>query len=163
MSGFNDFVSTELPKRPFTSGDGTAGQMLVRSTNPLAVREMVWADAPSGTNVGGYTAAEILSGHQAIALDANGQAINASADNLAHQYVEALTTNAALIGDNVQVVMTGLFEHLGWNFTTDLPVYLGLGGAITQTVPPTALFVKVLGIAVSPTRIKVDFQPAIIL
>lgn len=163
MTGFTDFVSTELPKRPFTDSDGTPGQILVRSSNPLAVREMVWADAPAGTGSGGYTAAQVISGHQAITLDANGQAIVASADNPTHQFVEALTSSAANIGDNVQVVKTGLFEHLGWTFTTGLPVYLGLAGAITQTVPITAVFTKVLGIAVSPTRIKVDFQPAIFL
>lgn len=162
MTGFTDFVTTELPKRPFTAGDGTPGQILVRSSNPLAVREMVWADIP-GVSAGGYTAAEIISGHQAITLDANGQAIVASADNAAHQFVEALTSSAANIGDNVQVVTTGLFEHLGWTFTTGMPVYLGLAGALTQVLPGTAVFMKVLGIAVSPTRIKVDFQPAIFL
>ena len=125
MSGFNDFVSAELPKRPFTSGDGAAGQILVRSTNPLAAREMVWADAPAGTTTGGFTAAEAISGHQAITLNADGQAIVADAATPAHQYVEALTASAAIAGDNVQVVMTGLFEHLGWTFATGQPVFLG--------------------------------------
>lgn len=161
MTGFTDFVSTELPKRPFTSGDGLAGQILVRSSNPLAVREMVWADAPSGTSTGGYIAAEAISGHQAIALNAAGEAIVASCDNAAHQLVEGLTTNAASVGGDVQVARSGLLEHLGWTFTTGAPVFLGLSGEITQTLPVTALFAKVLGIALSPTRIKVDFQPAI--
>lgn len=43
MSGFNDFVQTELPLRPFVRTDGQEGQTLVRSNNPLAPREMVWA------------------------------------------------------------------------------------------------------------------------
>ncbi len=41
---FNDFVQTELPKRPFTNADGAAGQIPVRSTNPLAARELEFAD-----------------------------------------------------------------------------------------------------------------------
>lgn len=45
---FNDFITTELPLRPFVSTDGVAGQTLVRSNNPLAPREMVWADTGTG-------------------------------------------------------------------------------------------------------------------
>lgn len=45
---FQDFITTELPLRPFVSTDGLAGQTLVRSTNPLAPREMVWADVGTG-------------------------------------------------------------------------------------------------------------------
>ena len=48
MATFNDFVQTELPLRPFVAVDGNAGQTLVRSTNPLAPRELVWADAVGG-------------------------------------------------------------------------------------------------------------------
>lgn len=43
---FNDFVTTELPLRPFVATDGTQGQMLVRSSNSLAARELVWANSP---------------------------------------------------------------------------------------------------------------------
>lgn len=46
---FNDFVQIELPKRPFVNVDGAAGQMLVRSNNPLAPRELVWADVNQGS------------------------------------------------------------------------------------------------------------------
>lgn len=44
MSGFTDFVTIELPKRPFVETDGAPGQMLVRSDNPLAARQLVWVD-----------------------------------------------------------------------------------------------------------------------
>jgi len=44
---FSDFVTVELPKRPFVALDGRAGQVLVRSSNADRPREMVWADAPS--------------------------------------------------------------------------------------------------------------------
>lgn len=53
MATFNDFVQTELPLRPFVATDGTAGQTLVRSNNPLAPRELVWADGVAGTGGGG--------------------------------------------------------------------------------------------------------------
>lgn len=44
MATFQDFVQEELPKRVFTPADGTAGQVPVRSGNPLAKREMVFVD-----------------------------------------------------------------------------------------------------------------------
>jgi hypothetical protein len=68
MTGFTDFVQTELPKRPFVAADGAAGQVLVRSTNPLAAREMVWADsAGSGPgNLDGGAAATIFMASEAV-------------------------------------------------------------------------------------------------
>ena len=67
MATFADFVQTELPLRPFVSTDGAAGQTLVRSTNPLAVRELVWADAAAGAK--GDTGAAGQSAYQiAVAL-----------------------------------------------------------------------------------------------
>lgn len=47
---FQDFITTELPLRPFVSTDGLAGQTLVRSNNPLAPRELVWADVGTGAS-----------------------------------------------------------------------------------------------------------------
>jgi hypothetical protein len=44
MAGFNDFVQVELPLRPSVASDGPAGHVPVRSTNALAVRELVWKD-----------------------------------------------------------------------------------------------------------------------
>ncbi len=62
MATFEEFVQTELPKRPFCASDGLPGQVLTRSANPLAVRELVWADAPSGGGNGGAGSGEILDG-----------------------------------------------------------------------------------------------------
>ena len=48
MSQFNNFIQTELPKRPFTESDGQPGQILARSNDPLKPRELVWQDLPTG-------------------------------------------------------------------------------------------------------------------
>ena len=108
-------------------------------------------------------ASQNISGHTAVALDAVGGAIPADASTAQHSAVLGIATGAALAGGDVTILSHGAFEHLGWTFTPGLPVFLGLAGALTQTVPPTALFSKVLGMAVTPTRISVDFQPAIFL
>ncbi len=44
MADFNEFVQLELPRRPFVSTDGGPGQVLVRSNNPHAIRELVWSN-----------------------------------------------------------------------------------------------------------------------
>jgi hypothetical protein len=71
MPTFEEFVQIELPKRPFCAGDGLPGQVLVRSSNPQAVRELVWADAaPGGGGSGGAGSGEILDGGDR--MDTNG-------------------------------------------------------------------------------------------
>lgn len=47
MADFNTFVQTELPKRPFVNTDGNAGDVLVRSANTQAVRELAWVPQSS--------------------------------------------------------------------------------------------------------------------
>lgn len=117
----------------------------------------------SGTSVAVYPAAAAVSGHVAITLDSLGKVIPASADVPAHRLVAGITTGAAVTDASTEVVSSGIIEHIGWAFTPGATVFLGLNGAIVQTVPPTAVFSKVLGVAVTPTRISLDFQPAIFL
>ncbi len=115
----------------------------------------------SGSAVSAYIAAVALSGHTAVVLNAAGQALPADSTDSTHYVVAGITTGAATSGASVEVINAGVLEHLGWAFTAGLPVFLGLAGTVTQTLPPSAVFSKALGIAVSPTRISIDFQPAI--
>jgi len=117
----------------------------------------------SGASVSLYPAAVPVSGHAAIVLNATGQALPADASDPTHFAVAGVTVGAATAGDNVEVQNSGVLEHSGWTFTAGLPVFLGLAGAITQVLPPGVVFSKVLGVAVSPTRISLDFQPAIFI
>lgn len=120
--------------------------------------------APGASGATLYPAASAISGHVAIVLNSDGQCLPADPANPAHYAVAGITTQAAGAAlDQVQVLTGGVLEHLGWTFTPDLPVFLGLAGALTQTLPVTAAFSKVLGVAVSPTRVSLDFQPAIFI
>lgn len=86
---FSDFVSTELPLRPFVSTDGVAGQTLVRSNNPLAPRELVWAD--TGTGLSAYELAQSLGFQGSLAEWLNSlkgeQGLSAYALALQHGFV----------------------------------------------------------------------------
>jgi len=115
----------------------------------------------SGSAVSSYFSAVGVSGHIAVVLDADGQCRAADASVPADHAVAGLTIGAAAAGAPAVVVDRGILEHSGWSFSPGSPVFLGLAGAITQTLPESAAFCKVLGVAVSPTRISVNFQPAI--
>ena len=63
-SSFNNFIQRELPKRPFTDSDGSEGQILVRSNDPLKARELVWTDV--GTILDTYNKTQIDDSFAAI-------------------------------------------------------------------------------------------------
>ena len=117
----------------------------------------------SGSSISSYPAAVAVGGHVAVVLDSDGKVIPADAATTAHRAVAGITLGAAVQDAAVEVTAAGLIEHIGWTFTPGAPVFLGLAGALTQTLPPSAVFSKVLGMAVTPTRISVDFQPAIFI
>lgn len=102
-----------------------------------------------------------IGGHTAVVMDLNGRCIIADPTNPHHFSVTGITANAVIAGNEVELVTTGSLEHLGWTFTVGSPIFLGLAGVLTQTLPINAVFSKVLGTAVSPTRVSLDFQPAI--
>ncbi len=162
MSGFEDFVTLELPKRPFTATDGAAGQVLVRSSNPLAARELVWADMSTG-GTPTVIAGENISGHTAYVISTGGKAYIADPANPTHQFVQGITISAATADNPVQIQRDGILTHNGWFFNAGEVVFLGLNGQITQTLPITAIFQKVLGVAITPTAVSLNIQPAIFL
>lgn len=162
MTGFTDFVTLELPKRPFTNSDGAPGQVLVRSSNPLAVRELVWADMATG-GPATVVAGEAISGHVPYVFGASGLAFAASCDNPAHQFVAGLTISAAVANDPAQVQNEGVVSHAGWSFVSGAPVFLGLNGTLVQTLPVGAVFSKVVGVALTATTLNINLQPAIFL
>ncbi len=104
-----------------------------------------------------------LSGHTAVAMDADGLLIYADCTNPAHiGAVQGVIANAYGAGD-LAVVQTG-FElvHAGWSFSPG-PVFVGASGALVQTLPMGAVFAQVVGYALAPTRIRIDVQPPIVL
>lgn len=118
----------------------------------------------AGSALSSYPAAVALSGHVAVTLDAAGQAIPADCRTAAHAAtVLGATTGAAAAGADSTVVNEGFLTSPGWGLTPGLPVYLGEAGALVQVVPPSALFIKPLGYALSSSAMLIDLQPAIFL
>jgi hypothetical protein len=126
----------------------------------LAVRGFVPGDAPEGLVA---LAGETLSGHRAVILSATGAAYYADKNTLSHiGRVYGITVNAALVGGQVQLVRVGNVTESGWNWTPDVPVYLGANGVLTQ-VEPTIGFLQAIGIAVAPTTLFVSLHEPFLL
>ena len=70
-----------------------------------------------------------------------------------------LTLTATSDAGQVTVQRTGAVDDLAWNWTPGR-VYLGADGALTQS-PPSAGFDVLVGVAVSPTRLILNFQDPI--
>ncbi len=105
-----------------------------------------------------------LSGHQVIAVNALGEAVYASADDPAQVgKVLGISTSAAIAGALLPVQSKDVLEFAGWSWVPDSVVMLGLNGALVSTLPPGAVFLQVVGRALSATRILVGVQPPIYL
>lgn len=104
-----------------------------------------------------------LSGHTAVAMDADGLLIYADCTNPAHiGAVQGVIANAYGAGDPAVVQTDFDLSHAGWAFATG-PVFVGASGALVQAPPPGAVFAQVVGFALAPTRIRIDVQPPIVL
>ena len=165
MPTFEEFVQTELPTRPFVSTDGTAGQVLVRSSNPLAVRQLIWSDLPGIVVPTTYTAGENLSGHRMVVLDSVRNAIYADNTTMDHATkVFGLTKTAALQGDQVEVVRDVELQEPSWSWTVGGAIYLGSGGTLIQSAPVSpALFSLCVGFATATDRMFIKVGNPIIL
>ncbi len=126
----------------------------------------IWARGPKG-DPGSATLLRVgatpISGHSAVALGADGLLLPASCLTSAHLgAVLGVVTSAYVAGADALVTNNLPLEHAGWAWTPG-PVLLGTNGQLTQALPPGALFVQVVGRAVSATCVLVDVQPAVSL
>jgi hypothetical protein len=119
---------------------------------------------PSGGAGATYTAAEAVSGHAVLALDASGQAIYASANDAGHALrIVGISLSAAAAAASVGVQSAGYLEHAGWTWAPGALLDLGLAGAIVASPPVGAVFIQVLGRALSATRVHLVPQPPVFI
>lgn len=95
-----------------------------------------------------------ISGHRVVLLDTTGLVNYASNTNLSHATrVVGLSSNAATIGDPVNIAIHGEMTEPSWNWDTTKPVYLSNDGYLTQVEPvaPSAAFSMIVGFPISTT------------
>ena len=116
---------------------------------------------PAGGTTTVTVGATPLSGHSAVAVDADGLLIQADCINPTHRgAVLGLLANAYSPGDQAVVQTAFTLEHSGWTWSPG-PVFVGTAGQLTQTLPVGAVFSQVVAHALSPTLVLVDVQPPI--
>lgn len=121
------------------------------------------APASSPTLTVSVTAGVALSGHKAVVMAAGG-AVYADAATATHRgRVLGITTGAASSGAAVEVATAGPLTEPSWAWMPDLPVYLGSGGALTQTVPTGGGTLQILGIAITATTLQIHLREPIAL
>ena len=111
---------------------------------------------PSGDRIVSYPASQAIGGQRLVRFQADGTLAYASCNDLASAHtLIGLTTHAASAGESQSVLHLGEIDESGWSWTPDAPVYLGLAGVPTQQPPPDARLLRVIGYALSTTRLYV--------
>lgn len=119
-------------------------------------------EASGGENIL-LTAGPAIGGHRIVLVDGLLAAGYASKDDLTHiGRVYGVTLNAAGAGEPVTVRTRGAIEELSWAWTPLAPVFLGVNGLLTQTVP-TSGFQQVIGVAITATVLFVNPREPIVL
>lgn len=105
-----------------------------------------------------YPAIGPISGHRIVTLTSGGVQYASSDAAADAQRVLGMSTNAAGDGGEVGVKKFGEITEPSWSWDTQLPVYLGLNGQLTQVPPsnPTNAFSMVVGYPITPTSLFVN-------
>lgn len=100
------------------------------------------------------TASGALGGHRLVATDGAGGVMYASCDDTqVLPAVLGMTLHAATTGEAIAIRRIGEVDESSWAWTPGPPVYLGLNGVPTQTLPPGAIFGLIVGIPTTPTTL----------
>ena len=133
-------------------------EVLISSPPPVAITAgLQGPSGPPGADGDGVItllASGALGGHRLVAADGAGGVTYASCDDPTDlPAVLGMTLHAATDGAAIAISRVGEVEESSWAWTPGQPVYLGLAGVPTQTLPPQALFGLIVGIPTTPTTL----------
>ena len=146
---------TEKLDLSFSSG---MSQELVLSVTPF------FKGDPGDTAIR-FTSTGAIGGNRLVVQE-GGDLVYATNQNVEHgRRVLGLTQNAAGEGDILSILRNGRIVEPGWNWQTDLPIFMGTNGLLTQVEPVAgeAAVSLVVGFANSPTEMFVSIKEPIVL
>jgi hypothetical protein len=120
---------------------------------------------PAGGAALSKIAGENLSGQRIVVLRDN-LAYYADPTDLADVAVlTGMTLGAAIEGTSVNIQSAGEIVEPSWNWVADMPIYLGLGGTMTQAQPtfPAMAYSAIVGFPTSSTSVMLSFREPIAL
>ena len=121
--------------------------------------EAVGPQGPAGTNANTTitaVAGEDLSGHRAVVLVSN-IAYYADSTDVSHALkVSGITTGAALTSATATIQVNGELTEPSWSWS-DGPIFIGINGQLTQTVPSSGFILEVAK-AITSTKILINIK-----
>jgi hypothetical protein len=108
--------------------------------------------------------AAALSGHKLVVPLDDGTVNYGDSSNILHANRPVwLTTGAWGSGVTATLVAAGPVTEPSWNWTPGLPIWLGLNGALTQTIPVSAVFARQVARVINATTLEFTTQQPIML
>lgn len=109
-------------------------------------------------------ASTALVGHTAVAYNADGLLIPADCTVFTSLgCLVGVIENSYSIGSQVEIRVSGNIDNPNWSWIPNAPIFFGQEGTFVQTLPVGAKYSQVIGVALSPTKMFVSLQPAIVL
>ena len=113
--------------------------------------------AASGTLDVTITAMETMNAYRAVGYD--GLMTQPNVNSLS--IYAGVNRIAAVSGDSLSVVRSGLMTEDGWTWTPNAPIFINADGMLTQTQPTFGNPVRRIGWAISATTLNLDPYPII--
>ncbi len=121
------------------------------------------AAGANGSEAASYPTNSPIGGHRLVIRDNAGFVQYASATIATHAgRVIGITTTAVSSGP-VVVQSASTVTESSWNWTPNLPVYVGLNGVPTQTPVVGAVFSQIWGMALTATQVLIVIRDPIVL
>lgn len=111
--------------------------------------------AKTGTVDVRVTTSEIIGAYKAVGYD--GYTTKRTFESLSNY--AGLTRVAAVMGETIDVVRSGLIEESAWSWTANAPLFIADNGLLTQEVPVGVI--RRIGWALTPHKINLDPYPII--
>lgn len=117
---------------------------------------------PAGATVVQYEAAIPIGGHRVVVLESS-LVVYADSSVAAHaNKILGLSIGAVDAGGMASIQTGGEIEEPSWAWQPDFPIFLGINGLLTQTVPEAG-FSLIVGFPITTTRIFINLREPLIL
>lgn len=151
--------------RPESDGKGGGGSVTTASVTVANGESTVTISVvaigppgPAGSPAGpaSYEAGEAISGHTAVSVDDSGliAATDPADPSSVHRCI-GITIGAVASGDTTDVSTIGAVDEGSWAWMPGVPVWVGVGGTLTQSVPIAPALMLEIGVALTATSLFV--------
>jgi len=154
---------TEQPSVPIIEIDSSTVETVIEVLGTETLAGPQGLQGVPGPAIFTYSAGIDLSGHRMVVLDDSALVVYADNTVDAHaNKVIGMTTGAAMVGAGVTIQAGGELTEPSWDWTLNIPVWLGVNGLLTQAVPVSG-FSLIIGFPISQTSIFIDIHEPIFL